>query len=62
MPLWKMPLHFDSKKNKPTLLIVQGKKNNYIFESWIILAKRGEQNLNRIHSHWKGLRELRRVC
>lgn len=47
------------------LLIVQVRKKKfkkivYIFESWIILSKRGEQNLNRIH--WKGLRGFGRVC
>jgi len=37
MPPWKTPLDCDSKKNKPVLLIVQGKKRKettYVFESW----------------------------
>lgn len=43
------------------LLIVQVKKKKikyiiYIFERWIILAKHGEQTLNRVHGHWKSFR------
>lgn len=57
---------FIQKENKPMLLIMQVKKKIkkiiYTFESWIILAKHGEQNLNRIHGHWKGFRGFGRVC
>lgn len=47
-------------------LIMQVKKKKIkkiisIFESWIILAKHGEQDLNRIHDHWKGFRGFGRV-
>lgn len=69
MSPWKTPLRFCSKgKQAPAFDCTSLKKNNnnkkviYIFESWIILAKRGEQHLNRIHGHWKGFRGFGGVC